>query len=114
MWKEHQRGSVSSLSSPTSCLHGLSGATHLPELPSPVPWGSHCCVYLAGGVLAKMLHPRVLKLEGTLESPGGLLQTLRPHPRAPALVSLGRGLRKRRVRFPGVSDAACAGPTSLC
>lgn len=47
------------------------GATPLPELHAPVPRGSHCRVYLAGGVLAKMLHPRVLKLEGTLESPGG-------------------------------------------
>lgn len=70
-WKEHQLCSVSSLSSPRSCLRGLRGAPLLPELHAPVPWGSYCRVYLAGGVLVKMLHPRVLKLEGTLEPPGG-------------------------------------------
>lgn len=59
---------------------------------SSVPWGCYYCVCLAGVVLGKMLHLWVLKLEGVLESSGGLLKTLRPHPRVYALVSLGRSL----------------------
>lgn len=72
MWKEHQLCSVSNLSSPTSCLHGLTGATPLPELHSPVwggGWGLLPCPPCRWGA-CEDLHPRVLKLEGTLESPG--------------------------------------------
>lgn len=67
-------------------LSSLSPAT------SSVPWGCYYCIYLVGVVLEKMLHPWLLKLEGVLESSGGLLKTLRPHPRVYALVSLGRSL----------------------
>lgn len=75
MWKEHPN-CARIPSSTTSCLHGLGGAPHPPE-----PHNLTCAVWvlllycLAGGVHEKMLHPRVLKFEGVLESPGGFLNT---------------------------------------
>lgn len=97
MWKEHRLCLDSNGSLTTSHLHGLRGdsgetLTSLSPTTSSVLWGCYYHIYLVGVVLEKMLHPWVLKLEGVLESPGGLLKTLTPHPRVYALVSLGRSL----------------------
>ncbi|KAM5335340.1 uncharacterized protein AAES06_008843 [Glossophaga mutica] len=62
-------------------LPGRKGAS-LSSTAPPGPCGDYRCTYLAGGALEKIFSSQVLTLEGTSESPGGLLENCKASPQS--------------------------------